>query len=252
MSKKFIILIFILFSSSSWGQSYVLKVMKDETRFTIKKASNFSAGKEILLQDISRPGRIGRGVILECKVRSCLAEISDKKFRLRKGVPVTLKNSKRSHGAAASVDNILGVTLGLAYYYNFPHDPWMAGLKFRYIDNVTSDIKITGQVISLEAQRHLWNKSRFQVWATSEVGLMFINMNLSKINQQEPDISEQEYFLTVGLEARYNLTERLRLIGGFGGVYNTIDKSYKGQNGDYELRAKSFYPTGKIGLLYFF
>lgn len=153
---------------------------------------------------------------------------------------------------ALSLDNALGTTYGVAAYYNFPHAPYMAGFKFRQVSNETSDIKLSGQIFSVELQRYLWSKSRFQLWATTEVGMMQFTMDLSKINAAEPDIKKNEYFGTIGLEGRVNVSERFRIVGGVGVLLNTIEKSYGGKSGEYDLQFETLYMTAKIGAMYFF
>lgn len=254
MSKKigFLFLVLLL-CVSAFADTRVLKVMSDKKRFTIGNDEGLSAGQKILLINQFDSSK-AVAEIVECRIRSCRAQLTDPQanFNLSTSNRVSITKSKRHYAIAVSLDNALGSTFGVAAYYNFPHAPYMAGLKFRQISNSTSDIEVSGQILSLELQRHLWNIYRFQLWATSEVGIMQIKMDLTKIDATEPDIKRTEYFATVGLEGRWNLTERLRVIGGAGMLVNTIEKSYSGKTGDYSLEFETLYLTAKLGLIYFF
>lgn len=171
---------------------------------------------------------------------------------LAQNAEAIVTKKKRTHSAAVTYDNAFGGTVGASYFYNLPHNPWMIGLKFRYIDNVTSNIVVTGHTISIEPQMYLWHRKRFQLWATSEIGIMQVNLDFSKINSLQKDIGETSYLISAGFEGRYNLTERLRLIAGAGVMYNDFQDSYKGNNQEYDLEINKIYLTGKIGLLYMF
>ena len=237
-----------VFSSMALADSRVLNVMKDDpTKFTFVKKDGAVQGDKITVGELEVPA-----VILECRTRSCLAKLRDDSAVVEKDMAVRFQARKRKHAVALSVDNALGLTYGAAFYYNFPKAPWMAGVKFRQISNKTNDIKLSGQILSLEAQRFLTNWQRFQVWGTSEVGVMNFSMDVTDVNPAESDIKELEYFLTVGLEARYNLTKNLRIIGGVGMIYNTLKSSYSGDNSEYDLEVSNFYGMAKLGLAYFF
>ena len=243
----------IAFIPQAFAQQSVVKIMSDTVRFTVKVSDGYEPGAEIILTDPNTKEK-GTAEILECKVKTCLAILKDssREFPLDRDTLVKLPKIKRKYAVAASIDNALGLTYGVAGYYNFPRKPWMVGFKFRNIDNSVSGIKLSGQIFSLEAQRFLWNKYRFQFWGTSEVGIMNINMDLKNINANEPDISEREYFVTLGLEGRINITDRLRLIAGGSLLYNTMNKTYQGDNGSYNLSTENFYTSVKVGLAYFF
>jgi len=159
---------------------------------------------------------------------------------------------KRIHSASITFDNALGGTGGISYLYNLPHNPWMIGAKYRYIDNITSDIKISGHTLSIEVQRYLWHRKRLQFWATSEAGIMKVNLDFSKLNALQEDISESALIFSGGLEGRYNLTARLRLIFGGGIIFNNLANSYEGYNQEYQIEVNSMNVSGKLGLLYFF
>lgn len=246
-------LIFALLISipaTALADSRVLNVMKNEpSKFTfVKKDGTFQGDK---ISVVTSEGE-AQAVIVECRKRSCLGQLRDDSTIIEKDMVVKFNAKKRRYAVAVSVDNALGLTYGAAFYYNFPHAPWMVGVKIRQISNETNDIKLSGQILSLEAQRFLKNWSRFQIWATSEVGLMNFAMDVTKVNPVESDIKETEYFATLGIEGRYNLTNNLRIIGGVGMIYNTLESTYSGDNSDYDLEVSNFYGMAKLGLAYFF
>lgn len=252
MIKHFIALIILVLSLSTLAETKVIKVMSDQKRFTLGNDEGLTAGQKILLVGVDGSKAVAE--VIECKVKSCLAKISNSKssFVLDQKNKVTIIKGKRKFALAGSLDNALGLTYGVAGYYNFPHAPYMLGFKFRQIDNETSDIDVTGQMLSLELQRYLWSKSRFQLWATAEAGLMKIDMDLSRINPDEPAIEKTEYFGSLGLEARWNISDRFRIVGGGGVIVNTLEKSYSGKSGDYDLEFETVYLTAKLGVMYFF
>ena len=241
-----------MFSLSALAQTKVIKVMRDQKRFTLGNEEGLTAGQKILLS--SQDGSKAIAEVVECKIKSCLAKVikPNPRFVLSQENKLTVIKGKRKFAVAGSIDNALGLTYGVAGYYNFPHAPYMLGFKFRQIDNETSDIDVTGQMFSLELQRYLWSKSRFQVWATAEAGMMKIDMDLSRINADEPPIEKTEYFGSLGLEGRINISERFRIVGGGGMIVNTLEKSYSGKSGDYDLEFETIYLTAKIGVMYFF
>lgn len=244
----FVLLISI--SASAWADSRVLNVMKnDPSKFTFAKKDGTFSGDKISV--MTSEGE-AQAVIVECRKRSCLAQLRDDSAVIEKDMVVKFSARKRKYAVALSVDNALGLTYGAAFYYNFPKAPWMVGIKLRQISNETNDIKLSGQILSLEAQRFLKNWSRFQIWGTSEIGLMNFAMDVTKVNPAESDIKEMEYFATLGIEARYNLTTNLRIIGGVGMIYNTLDSTYSGDDSDYDLEVSNFYGMAKLGLAYFF
>jgi hypothetical protein len=250
--KHILSLILLILSFSALAETRVLKIMSDQKRFTLSNEEGLTSGQKILLR--SDDGLKALAEVVECKVKSCLAKMknANSKFVLSNQNKITIIKGKRKFAVAASLDNALGLTYGAAGYYNFPHAPYMLGFKFRQIDNQTSDIDVSGQMFSLELQRHLWNKSRFQLWATTEVGVMKIDMDLSRINANEPPIEKSEYFGSLGMEGRLNLSDRFRIVTGGGLMVNTIEKSYSGKNNDYDLQFETIYLTAKLGVMYFF
>ena len=65
-------------------------------------------------------------------------------------------------------------------------------------------------------------------------------------------LKKTEYFGSLGLEGRINISERFRIVGGGGMIVNTLEKSYSGKSGDYDLEFETIYLTAKIGVMYFF
>lgn len=252
MIKHISILFILVFSLSTFAETKLLKVMRDQRRFSLGNDEGLTAGQKILLSGVD--GSQAVGVILECKVKSCLAKLTNVKsgFVLNQKNKITILKGKRKFALAASLDNALGLTYGVAAYYNFPHAPYMLGFKFRQIDNQISDIDVTGQMLGFELQRYLWSKSRFQLWATAEAGMMKMDMDLSRINPDEPAIEKTEYFGSLGLEARLNLSDRFRIVAGGGMIVNTLEKSYSGKSGDYDLEFETLYLSAKLGIMYFF
>lgn len=246
-------LVLITSCLSVLAETKLLKVMSDQKRFTISNDEGLSAGQKVLLVS---PQNSSKAVaeIVQCKVKSCLVKMTNAnpKFVLGSDNKIQILRGKRKIAVALSLDNALGTTYGVAGYYNFPHAPYMAGFKFRQVSNETSDIKLSGQIFSLELQRYLWSKSRFQIWATTELGMMNFTMDLSKINSSEPDIKKTEYFGTLGLEGRINISDRWRIVAGGGLLVNTIEKSYEGSTGEYDLQFENVYMTAKVGAMYFF
>lgn len=252
MNIKFYVAVLGLVTSTIvWSQpSQVLNVMKDGKRFTILKTKNLVEGDRVTVTNTE--GEKERAHVIECRKTSCLLELTQEGFEVSPGMTVIPEAKKRRYAVAGSLDNALGLTYGAAFYYNFPRSPWMVGLKFRQIDNKTNDIELSGQILSVEVQRYLWSRSRFQLWGTSEVGMMKIKMDFSDINPVEDELNETEYFVTLGIEGRYNLTENLRAILGVGMLYNTLNSSYESNNNSYDLEVSTFYGMAKVGLIYFF
>jgi hypothetical protein len=248
----FVVLAILVLSLGALAETKVIKVMSDQRRFTLGNDEGLTAGQKILLVGVDGSKAVAE--VVECKLKSCLAKITNPKssFVIDQKNKVTIIKGKRKFAVAGSLDNALGLTYGLAGYYNFPHAPYMLGFKFRQIDNETSDINVTGQTLSLELQRYLWSKSRFQLWATAEAGLMKIELDLSGINADEPAIKKTEYFGSLGLEGRWNVSDRFRIVAGGGIIMNTLEKSYSGKSGDYDLEFETLYLTAKLGVMYFF
>lgn len=216
MTNKFFLLFLTLLPLTSFAQSQVVKVLGSKTRFTVQKIHGLSTGKKILVSDKEREYQTLEAGILECKLRTCLSEIisNPQNIQISAGSKVTLKREKRYWSAAVSVENALGLTPGAAVYYSFPRSPWTVGLKYRNVSTTISSIKLSGNFISLEGQRYIWSKSRFQIWGAAELGMINVQMDLSKFSSTEPKINKSERFLAVGVEGRYNLTENLRLLAG--------------------------------------
>lgn len=252
---KIIILIsLLLVSFTSIAQSQVVKVLGSKTRFTVRKIDGLKTGKKVFVSDKNDIYKTLEAGILECKVQACLAEVTSNSegAQISEGSLVVQREKKQSWSAELGLTNALGLVPSAGIYYTIPKSPWNIGIKYKMVSTTISDIKLSGSLISLEAQRYIWHKSHFQVWGAAELGMALVKMDLSKFSSQNTNVNKSASFIALGIDGRYILTSKLQVVAGLGFMNDTLSQKFEGNSGTYTLETKALNITQKVALIYFF
>jgi hypothetical protein len=255
--KKFVAVSSVLFLTlpSYAAENQIQKIWSNGKQFLIANHPDYSDGQEFRVVNESKK-IVAFAKIKTCKKKQCLLTItkSTKHFQLKTTHQLELVANKiqRSEDLYLGYGGPLGGGIRLSYSRNFIKKNLDAELSYIRQGSDASNLKITGNILSLGFRYMFIEWKKLRLSALTEAGIMKLDLDFHR-DSSGPNQSATTYYVLFGGDLAYVLTDSFSIVAKAYMSKNGLDEEYSNSSGEnYTNPYSKPLLAGEIGLRYNF